>query len=473
VVFSSTTFLFLFLPLFLGVYYLLPFRYRSPWILFASYLFYGWWRLDFLVLIVASTFWSYILGGKAANGRRRAMVTAVALNLGLLGYFKYFNFGIDSLNSLLGLLGAPGLTAWEVVLPVGISFYVFQATSYVVDVYRGDAEVSDSFWDLAAYIALFPQLVAGPILRYRDVADQLRERRHSFELFGSGSRRFMVGFAKKVLIADTVAPVVDLCFGVADPTAGDAWLGTIAYGVQIFYDFSAYSDMAIGLGAMMGFRFKENFNRPYLASSIADFWRRWHISLSSWLRDYLYLPLGGNRRGRRRTYVNLLAVMVLGGLWHGAAWTFVIWGLWHGLLLVGERALREKRGQRGELLPRPLGVVLTTLLVFLGWVPFRAADLGTFRAFIRAMAGGGSVGLAVGPGLGLSDAIAWQVPAMGVVTVIIGLMLVYLEPVARRSGLFGRRSPGVLGPPIVVGLFLVSIIKLTAESFSPFLYFQF
>jgi alginate O-acetyltransferase complex protein AlgI len=465
VVFSSTTFLFLFLPLFLGLYYLLPFRYRSAWILFASYLFYGWWRFDFLLLILASTLWSHLLGRKAGSGSRRAMITAVALNLGLLGYFKYFNFGIDSLNSLLGVLGAPGFTAWEVVLPVGISFYVFQATSYVIDVHRGDAEVADNFWDLAAYIALFPQLVAGPILRYRDVADQLRERQHSLDLFGSGARRFMVGFAKKVLIADSVAPVVDLCFGVANPSAGDAWLGTVAYAVQIFYDFSAYSDMAIGLGAMVGFRFRENFNRPYLASSIADFWRRWHISLSTWLRDYLYLPLGGNRRGRRRTYVNLLTVMVLGGLWHGAAWTFVVWGAWHGLLLVGERAIRERRASRGALLPRPLGVALTTLLVFLGWVPFRAPDFGTFRTFLRAMAGGLN--------WGLSDTIAWQIPTMGIAAVAIGLALVYLEPPARRMRLLTRRGPVLAAPPVIVGLFLVSIIKLTAESFSPFLYFQF
>ncbi|MFW5844047.1 MAG: MBOAT family O-acyltransferase, partial [Spirochaetota bacterium] len=290
-------------------------------------------------------------------------------------------------------------------------------------------------------------------------------------LFGSGTRRFMLGFAKKVLIADTVAPVVDLCFGVADPSAGDAWLGTIAYGVQIFYDFSAYSDMAIGLGAMIGFRFRENFHRPYLASSIADFWRRWHISLSSWLRDYLYLPLGGNRRGRRRTYVNLLTVMVLGGLWHGAAWTFVFWGFWHGLLLVGERAIREQRGPREGLLPRPLAVALTTLLVFIGWVPFRAPDIETFRAFILAMAGGGAQGL--GMGLSLSDTIAWQIPTIGLAAVAFGLGLVYIEPAFRRLGFFGRRGTAFAGAPAIIGLFLVSIVKLTAESFSPFLYFQF
>ncbi len=476
-VFSSVTFLFLFLPVFLGVYYLVPFRFRSAWILVASYLFYGWWRIDFLLLIMASTLWSYVLGKMAAPagpertlleaGRRRAMIAGVALNLGLLAYFKYFNFGIESLNVLLRGLGASGFTAWHVVLPVGISFYVFQATSYVVDVYRGEASVADSFWDLAAYIALFPQLVAGPILRYRDVADQLRRRHHSFDGFGEGCRRFMIGFAKKVLIADSVAPAVDLCFSLTEPSFADAWLGTIAYGVQIFFDFSAYSDMAIGIGAMMGFRFRENFRRPYLASSIAEFWRRWHISLSSWLRDYLYIPLGGNRLGRRRTYVNLLTVMVLGGLWHGAAWTFVLWGLWHGLLLIGDRVLHEMRGGAVEgrrILPVPVAIALTSLVVFLGWVPFRAPDLSTLRAFLAAMC-------APGPGsLWLSDVIAWQLPATALVAVAAGLALVYLTPIIRGPL---RAVPTAVAAPTVYLLFVLGIAKLTAESFSPFLYFQF
>ena len=312
-VFSTTVFLFLFLPVFLAVYYALPFRYRSAWILAASLAFYGWWRLDFLLLMVATTAWSHLLCREIERNlplrrarAKRALTAGILLNIGTLAYFKYFNFGIDSLSSLLVMLGGQEITAWQVILPIGISFYVFQATSYLIDVYRGDAEPAKSYLDVAAYITLFPQLVAGPIVRYGHIAPQLASREHSIPRFSEGAWRFMIGFAKKVLIADSVASLANAGFGVAAPHAGDAWLGLTAYAVQIFFDFSGYSDMAIGLGLMIGFRFPENFDRPYTSRSITEFWRRWHMSLSRWLRDYLYIPLGGNRLGSRRTYANLL-----------------------------------------------------------------------------------------------------------------------------------------------------------------------
>ncbi|MFO7780397.1 MAG: MBOAT family protein, partial [Spirochaetia bacterium] len=352
-VFSTTVFLFLFLPVFLAVYYALPFRYRSAWILTASLAFYGWWRLDFLLLMVATTAWSHLLCRAIERNlplrrarAKRALTAGILLNIGTLAYFKYFNFGIDSLSSLLVMLGGGEITAWQVILPIGISFYVFQATSYLIDVYRGDAEPAKSYLDVAAYITLFPQLVAGPIVRYGHIAPQLAAREHSIPRFSEGAWRFMIGFAKKVLIADSVASLANAGFGVAAPHAGDAWLGLTAYAVQIFFDFSGYSDMAIGLGLMIGFRFPENFDRPYTSKSITEFWRRWHMSLSRWLRDYLYIPLGGNRRGARRTYANLLTVMVIGGLWHGAAWTFVLWGAWHGLWLAVERLVTRRQEKR-------------------------------------------------------------------------------------------------------------------------------
>jgi alginate O-acetyltransferase complex protein AlgI len=305
VVFASPTFLFLFLPLFLLGYYLLPFRYRSGWILGGSWLFYGWWRVDFLLLLVVASTGAGVVGRQISRcetpgGKRAWLIGGVGSALALLGYFKYFNFGVASLRRILEVLtGSEQLLRGvpEVVLPVGISFFIFQIISYIVDVYRGTAPEAKSLVDVAAYVSLFPQLVAGPIVRYAEIADQLRGREHSKELFAAGTRRFALGMVRKVLVADAVAPLVDAVFALPDPGAAAAWIGLTAYTVQIYFDFSAYSDMAIGLGAMMGFHFPENFRAPYQSRSITEFWRRWHITLSAWLRDYLYIPLGGNRRG--------------------------------------------------------------------------------------------------------------------------------------------------------------------------------
>lgn len=492
-VFSTTIFVFAYLPVFLAVYYLLPFRFRSMWILAASLVFYGWWRLDFLALIVATTVWTYALGAIIAASRRtvvkevgpvrrtsskvertarRAMIVGTVLNIGTLGYFKYFNFGVDSLNTIVTALGGSGMTAWEVVLPVGISFYVFQATSYLIDLYRGDAEPAASYVDLAAYIALFPQLVAGPIVRYHDVAEQFRSRRHSFSLFSEGAYRFMVGFGKKVLIADTVARIADSAFALPAPHAADAWLGIVAYAMQIYFDFSGYSDMAIGLGLMIGFRFKENFDRPYLSRSITEFWRRWHISLSLWLRNYLYIPLGGNRRGPRRTFVNLMMVMVLGGLWHGAAWTFVLWGAWHGGWLILERIFigdtdSSRPTDRARRARSFLGIVYTGVIVFFGWVLFRAPSLAVAGEFFRGLLGVN--------GVGLSAAMAWNVSGLAAAALLAATAITYAP--AFVGGFApapqNRRIAAVIGDIAVPAVFVVSIVKLTAERFSPFLYFQF
>lgn len=471
-VFSSNVFLLLFLPLFLGVYYLAPMRWRSLVIIFGSYAFYAWWRLDFLLLFFAVTVWSYIVGLRivAAKTERIAkwtMLIGVFANLGVLAYFKYFNFFYDSLAAILSLPPWEQAGVWRVILPIGISFYIFQAISYLIDVYRKDAPPAQNFIDFAAFIALFPQLIAGPVLRYKDLADQIRKRSHNMAKFAEGARYFMIGLCKKILIADSVAPIVDTTFALSDPTMAEAWLGAAAYTVQLYFDFSGYSDMAVGLGLMIGFRFVQNFNMPYISRSITEFWRRWHISLSNWLRDYLYITLGGNRKGVTRTYVNLFVTMLLGGFWHGANWTFVLWGMWHGGILAGERALG---GKHGHPYPGWLAWPLTMLFVMIGWVMFRAENVGIAFGFYKAMLGFN--------GFAMTDMAAWQIRHFDVALMFVGIAICALEPFRhRRVG----ASPATIismrharaSSIALVALTFVSILKLSADSYSPFLYFQF
>jgi alginate O-acetyltransferase complex protein AlgI len=470
-VFSSTVFLFAFLPVFLAIYYATPGRYRAFVIAIASYLFYGWWRPDFVVLMWISTVVDYVAGGQISNARERGergkrwLLLSIATNLGLLGYFKYANFGIDTLNAALLSADASPLEWSEVILPVGISFYTFQTMSYTIDVYRDTAPKVRSFRDFMCYVAMFPQLVAGPIVRYNSIADQLHSRTHSFARFSKGAQRFMVGFCKKVLIADSVAPLVDASFSTPDPTMADAWMGAIAYTIQLYFDFSGYSDMAIGLGLMMGFRFMENFNHPYISHNITEFWQRWHISLSRWLRDYLYIPLGGNRKGARRTYANLAITMLLGGLWHGANWTFILWGAWHGILLALER--RFTRREDGRRVAPDLTIPFTMLLVIIGWVIFRSPDVTTAMGFYAGM-----LGL---HGTGLSEALSLQLTGWQITALLAGISWVYLSPRwgPVMAGALERKSPLIYLQQLCIPLFLVAVLRLFAQSYTPFLYFQF
>src|SRR5262245_30887263 len=365
-VFSSHIFVFYFLPLALLLYYAVPRRGQHVILILLSYVFYGWANPLFVVLMFASTLTDYLSGliisgqrpslasddsvslergGPRSAVQKGALAATICLNLALLGFFKYFNFGIDSWNVLVRSLGHDEVawhTFFRVTLPLGISFYTFHAMSYAIDVYRGDARAIRNYIDYACYVAMYPQLVAGPIIRFQDVADQLAYRTYSAEKFARGVAFFGFGMAKKILLANPCGKVADTVFTAAGVDCLDAWTGVVAYAFQIYFDFSAYSDMAIGLALMLGFVFAKNFDSPYRAQSITDFWRRWHISLSSWLRDYLYVPLGGNRVGARRTYLNLALVMLLGGLWHGASWNFVIWGALHGGLLAFERAFGKR-----------------------------------------------------------------------------------------------------------------------------------
>ena len=391
-VFSSVIFLCLFLPIVLGGYYLLPKREaKNLWLIAASLLFYAFSGLWYVLLLLFSVFCNY-LAGLFVSGRKGVLYVAVAVNLGVLGVFKYLTFLVRTVNQLPGV----AIAVPSIVLPVGISFFTFQGLSYVIDVYRNERLKSTRFRDVLLYIALFPQLVAGPIVRYEDVADEIKSRRHTLEQLANGLRRFIIGLSKKLMIADVCGSVVTLIYS-AKSSALDsrtAWLAAVCYLIQIYFDFSGYSDMAIGLGLCFGFHFKENFNYPYISASIQEFWRRWHISLSTWFREYLYIPLGGNRKGKAKTYRNKLMVFFCTGLWHGANWTFIIWGLWHGFFIVAEDAAKKLfgLGKHGKNRRNPVETVLkhlyTLLVVLIGFVIFRADNMGQAFSMIGAMFSG-------------------------------------------------------------------------------------
>lgn len=466
-IFASFEFLFLFLPLFFAAYFLTPFRWRNWPILVLSWGFYAWWRVDFLALLVAVTVFTFGTAlamdraGPRTRAGRRLLGLGLAGNLGVLAWFKYANFGVASFNALLAELGRPPATWAEIVLPIGLSFYVLQSVSYLVDVWRGDVPPSRSFLNYAAYKAMFAQLIAGPIVRYAEIAGELKSRHHSLAQFGVGARRFAAGFALKVCFADTLAPLVDAVFALPAPTLADAWAGAVAYTLQLFFDFAGYSAMAIGLARMCGFHFPENFANPYLAGSIQAFWQRWHMTLSRFLRDYLYVPLGGNRRGRARTYLNLLLTMVIGGFWHGANWTFLAWGAWHGGALAIHRAWRAA-GLPG--MPWLAGHALLMVTVILGWVGFRAADLGQAGRIYAGMLGR--------HGGGLSDALAWQVTPDQWGVLGLAAIAIYLPLVRDLLGPPGRLRRGVAAVAPVAG-FLLGMVLLYSRAAVPFLYFQF
>jgi alginate O-acetyltransferase complex protein AlgI len=472
-VFSSNAFLFLFLPVFLTAYYLTPNRARlRNWVvLIGSYVFYAWWRVDFLILFTAVTLWNYLIGlAIARHGVRTArsrqwLILGTTVDLCTLGYFKYANFGVSSFNALLTQAGVEPFQWIHVLLPIGISFYIFESISYIMDVYRGDTQPTRHPVDFATFVALFPHLIAGPVFRYKDLADQFVERSHTVEKFAAGTTRFMQGFVKKVFIADTVAPLANHCFALHAPTMADAWLGALAYTAQLYFDFSGYSDMAIGLGLMMGFRFVENFNQPYISQSITEFWRRWHISLSSWLRDYLYISLGGNRQGVLNAYRNKFLTMLLGGLWHGANWTFVLWGMWHGTLLCVEHALGVTSAPTRFRLHRWL---LTFVLVALGWVMFRSGTVHTALHFYQAMFSF--------DGEGLSDAFSSDINRLQVAVLLLAFVVAAMGGVSLHlpPKFFQRYWTRPMAMPLLLfPLFLLTLLKLCAQSYSPFLYFQF
>jgi alginate O-acetyltransferase complex protein AlgI len=362
---------------------------------------------------------------------------------------------------LLYLLGTGALPILEITLPVGISFYTFQTMSYTIDVYRGHASPARSFSDFSCFVSLFPQLVAGPIVRYNTIADQLVTRDHSWEKFSSGAALFILGFAKKILLANPMGTVADAVFAAESPATLDAWFGVTAYAFQIYFDFSGYSDMAVGLGRLLGFEFPKNFASPYRADSITDFWRRWHISLSTFLRDYLYVPLGGNRKGQPRTYINLTIVMLLGGLWHGANWTFVVWGMYHGVLLALERMHGKKTVWTA--LPAWSRVALTFVLVLFSWVLFRSPSLDHAFQYLGAI-------LAVSPVGSASVLLAAQIYTPTSLSMMALCALLAFHPLETHDWVESLSWPRAL---VLVPVLVLAIISMFTQAFNPFLYFQF
>jgi alginate O-acetyltransferase complex protein AlgI len=453
-VFSSLTFLFYFLPAFLLLYYALP--WPNLVLLLGSLVFYAWGEPRFVPLLLASALLNYGAGRLLRRWRKRGVLAlGIGANLAMLCWFKYAGFLAQAANS-----AGTQLTVPDIVLPLGISFFTFQGISYLVDVYRGEVDAQQSFLRFATYKAMFPQLIAGPIVRYRDVARDIDARQVDHQRILQGVQLFAAGLAMKVLLANTLAVPADAFFN-ADPGslgAAAAWLGLACYSLQILFDFAGYSAMAIGLGHLLGFTYPPNFNRPYSARSVTEFWQRWHISLSTWFRDYLYIPLGGNRRGPWRTYFNLALVFLLCGLWHGAAWTFVAWGAWHGSLLVAERMAGKRLLDR---LPGPLAQAVTLLLVMLGWVLFRAADLAHAAAYYQALLGMSQPGAGALPWPKHVGPLEWTALAAG-----LGLALPRALPSLRANAFLVRLGAAAAG----LGL---SAASLAGGTYNPFIYYRF
>jgi alginate O-acetyltransferase complex protein AlgI len=469
VVFSSVTFLFFFLPVVIAVYALSPRRARNLVLALASTIFYVWGSGTLVAVLYVSVFVDYGLGFLADRGasgtdprlRRAAITLSVVTNLGLLAWFKYAGW-------LIGNAEDAGLwtgSAPDIVLPIGISFFTFQSMSYTIDVARGRCKHLSNPLDFALYVTLFPQLIAGPIVRYHEIEPQIRERDFTADQLGEGAIRFAHGLVKKVVIADTVGVIADAAFGADELTTGAAWVGALAYTMQIYFDFSGYSDMAIGLGRMFGFTIPENFDRPYSAVSVTDFWRRWHITLSNWFRDYLYIPLGGSRGSANSTYRNLMIVFMLTGLWHGANWTFVVWGAYHGGWLLFERRF-GLRGLASEA-PSAIRRATTFMIVVFGWVIFRAESLSQAGDYLWSMLAIDSLGL---------GSLARVTSTRAVLTLLAASAVVFV-PATFTTGPFLVRSNdrvGQVARVAIVGVGLpVALVLAASGAFSPFLYFQF
>jgi len=479
-VFSSLIFLYLFMPLFFLLYRLCPVRHKNIVALLGSYCFYAWGEPAFALVLLGGSLLDYHISIRfhtaSRTGQKFLLFVALSLNLGLLLYYKYIAFLLEQAGILFGK-GPEWILQDHIVLPVGISFFTFQKISYLLDVYRQRVKPATCFKDYALYVALFPQLIAGPIVRYHDISQEIQNRKSTKTDWNSGLLRFGWGLAKKVLWANLFGEIADSYFGGSFATAEQAWLAALAYTLQIYLDFSAYSDMAIGLGRMMGFHFRENFNRPYLSLSITEFWNRWHISLSSWMKEYLYFSLGGNRRGTLVTVRNLWLVFILSGFWHGASWNFILWGVWHGMLLSLERVsgwthsrLAKFAGSKRGEIRMPLIVIrqfTTLILVVMGWVLFRAVDMDQTVHIWKLMWG-------MGPGLGVST-IPWSDSQnWGHWGWIAGGFLAVLLP---------WKIPGVqlrkiskshrLTLPLFGFLLFLSTCWLVAKSYNPFIYFRF
>ncbi|WP_371278320.1 MBOAT family protein [Dorea sp.] len=466
--FSSIVFLFSFLPAVMILYYLLPVRFRNVILLLASLVFYAWGEPVYLFLMLLSILFNYFSGLDIARNlqdkraAKRSLVFNLIINLAVLGFFKYEGFVLDTLNGILPV----HISYHALPLPIGISFYTFQILSYIIDVYRGNVKVQTNLPNFALYVTMFPQLIAGPIVQYADVDEQLASREISRTKFGEGSMYFIRGLAKKVLLANTSGMIFTEVSGLAKDNIAvmTAWLGAFAYMFQIYFDFSGYSDMAIGLGKMFGFEFNMNFNYPYVSKSITEFWRRWHISLSSWFRDYVYIPLGGNRVSKIKHIRNLLIVWFLTGLWHGAAWNFVAWGLYYGVILIIEKYLLSPVLDR---LPDVVRHIYSIVLVVIGWVLFFSSSFGQAADYIRVMFGAGAHGFADRESMYLltSNLILWLILIFGSTP----LVHFRYEHMLRSK----KWNTTIINSVVYAALFIVCIAYLVTETYNPFLYFRF
>ncbi len=464
-VFSSLTFLYAYLPIVLAVYFLVPLRFRNLVLLIVSLFFYGWGEPVYVLVMIASIIINWLFGKAIAATRDtergksgRILAACMVFNLLLLGFFKYFDFLAENLIAL----GIHVIRPLHLGLPIGISFYTFQTMSYPIDLYRKETDPQESLVSFGAYVCMFPQLIAGPIVRYTDIAKQLNQRTITSKKFYQGISRFMVGLCKKVLLANSAGQVYE---GIAALTASQqsvvtAWLGAICYTFQIYFDFSGYSDMAIGLGKMLGFDFLENFNYPYISKTVTEFWRRWHMSLSFWFRDYVYIPLGGNRHGLKRQIINIMIVWLLTGFWHGASWNFVLWGVFYGVLLIFEKYVL------GDLLPRiptPVRGLVTMLLVMCGWVLFSAPDLTGALLYLKAMFGGAA---------GWTDGNGAYLLSTNLTVLLVGAFCatpVYRRILDRFDQKWVSRAKVVAYPL----LFALCVVFMVSETYNPFLYFRF
>lgn len=463
-VFSSLVFMFAYLPITLLAYYLVPRQGRNIFLFIVNLIFYGWGEPKLVLLMVFNIFFNYIGGWLVdkyradAKKKKLFLILTCVLDIGILAVFKYTGMITETLN-MLPFLNIPEL---QISLPIGISFYTFQTMSYVIDVYRDDAPVSKNFINFGTYVALFPQLIAGPIVRYRDVAEQLVNRRETLEMFTKGVKLFMVGLAKKVIIANTMGTLTTNIFATTDENGVvGTWVGMIAYTFQIYFDFSGYSDMACGLGNMMGFEFLKNFNYPYIAKSITDFWRRWHISLSTWFKEYVYIPLGGNRKGVKRQILNLLIVWGLTGLWHGAAYNFVLWGLYYGLLLILEKFVLKEFLDR---LPSFVQHIYTLFIIIIGWGLFYFTDVGQLGEFMVDLFNFGN---------GICGDQAFNLIMSNLPMLIIAAVASTPLATMLYTRFEHRRFMWIPETLYCMGVLAVSTASLVNQSYNPFLYFRF
>ncbi|CEO33131.1 MBOAT family O-acyltransferase [Paraclostridium sordellii] len=467
-VFSSLVFLFVFLPLIIFIYYISKDKYKNYLILTASLFFYAWGEPIYIVIMLLSIAVNFVFGKKVCKDNIRSnrkiwLVMSIVFNISMLGIFKYTGFFIENINRVF----KNNITDPGIALPLGISFFTFQAMSYVIDVYRDDARVQKNLLHLALYISLFPQLVAGPIVRYQTVADQIENRKHTMQKFENGVSRFIIGLAKKVLLSNSLGMLADSVFNtqISELTVLSAWLGIIAYSLQIFFDFSGYSDMAIGLGNMFGFEFLENFNYPYISKSASEFWRRWHISLGSWFRDYIYIPLGGSKKGKLRNYINLFIVWFLTGFWHGASWTFIAWGLYFGVLIAIEKAFL------GKILDRiysPISHLYLVLVVMIGWIFFRANSFTYAFNYIKLLFG-------LDNNLLYNNLTIMYLNDYGYIIVLSVIFSVPIIPILKNK-LHEFKETHVyyiIRSIVFMSMFGAIVIELVNSTYNPFLYFRF